>query len=209
MKGRLYFDGFRLSRTDSGAIEFTLYVKPECRYAAQQIAKEMRKSDKSFLAMFEEQRERRSLDQNALMWALLKIYAEAQSGGRPGDVSPEDIYRKMLSRYGIAEFLVIPTAAVDGLKRAYKDVVVIDDAVIERGGKRTPAKAVKCVIGSSKYDKKQMSALIDGIFDDLAMIGVDASTSRDVAVWYDEWQRERSRNERTELLRDHPGERAV
>ena len=42
--------------------------------------------------------------------------------------------------------------------------------------------------GSSTYDTKQMGVVIDGIFDELAQIGVDVSTSRDVAGLYEDWK---------------------
>ena len=93
----------------------------------------------------------------------------------------------MLNKYGVAQFIHIEAEAVDTLKSLYRDVKIIDDVVIVRGGKRTPAKLVKCIVGSSQYDTLQMSQLIDGVFDELAAIGVDVNTSREVADYYDQW----------------------
>lgn len=186
MKFKFHFTGARLITDDSGNMELSLSISPQSKYNVHQIAREIKGVECT--ATVTEKKKSRSLDQNNLMWALLTIYADAENGGRKGGTQPEDIYYRMLSKYGVAEFLVIPCDAVEGLKRAYKETVVIDDAVIERNGKRTPAKAVKCLIGSSQYDTKQMTQLIDGIFDELAVIGVDASTSREVSDYYTEWK---------------------
>lgn len=189
MIGRLFFKNFRLAETDSGEIELTLSALPKCKYAVKQMVRDMRAKDKEFSATIDIRKHARSLDQNALMWALLTIYAEAQGGGRRGSVTPEDIYYRMLSKYGVAEFVMTLPEAEDALKSAFRVVSKVDTRFYN--GKQMAV--FKCYYGSSTYDTKQMSVLIDGIFDELAEIGVDASTSHDVATYYEDWREFRAK----------------
>ena len=193
MIGKFNFKNANLLTDSEGNITLTLQVSSESKYAIKQTMRELEK-DKEYTAKLEVKKNKRSLDQNALLWALLTIYAQALGGGRTGSVQPEDIYIKMLSKYGIAEYLVIPEIAVESLKQAYRDVQMIDNAYIERNGRKTPAKVVKCVLGSSQYDTKRMAHLVDGVFDELAVIGIDANTSREVKGLYDDWRKHNDTN---------------
>lgn len=178
-----------LKTTSNGNIEFTALVSPQSRYAAKATLKAVQADNKEMSLCIDYAKKTRTIDQNSLLWALLTIYADAQGGGRKGSVTPEDIYYRMLSKYGIAEYMIVPEESVENLKRAYRDTEIIDNAIVERNGKKTPGKLVKCILGSSQYDTKEMSQIIDGVFDELAQIGVDASTSKDVADYYDDWQK--------------------
>ena len=188
MIGLLHVDKAGVRIDAEGNTYVILKISDESKYNVKAIVKDIQQSQKDVTATFDYRKNYRSLDQNALLWKLLTIYADAIGGGRHGDVQPEEIYYQMLNKYGVAQFHVIQKEAVDTLRALYRDVKVIDDAVVVRNGKRTPAKVVKCILGSSQYDTSQMSQLIDGVFDELAAIGVDVHTSREVGDYYDQWQ---------------------
>lgn len=185
MIGLLHIDKTGLRTDDDGNLYVIMKVKPESRYNAKAILQDIKQSNKDVTATFSFKKNHRSLDQNALLWALLTIYANALGG----DQTPEDIYYQMLDRYGVAKFLVMEEAAVNELKALFKDTKIIDDAVVMRQGKRTPAKLVKCIVGSSNYDTGEMTQLIDGVFDELAALGVDARVSREVSEYWEEWSK--------------------
>lgn len=187
MIGLLHIDKTGVRKDDDGNTYIISRVKPESKYNIKSILQEIKQSDKEITITFDYRKNKRSLDQNALLWALLTIYAKALGGGRQGSIQPEEIYYQMLNKYGAAQFLVLQEEAVEELRRLYRDIKIIDDAVVERNGKRTPAKLVKCITGSSQYDTKQMTTLIDGVFDELAAIGVDAGTSQQVSEYYNNW----------------------
>ena len=189
MIGLLHVDKAGVRTDAEGNTYVILKIAAESKYNVNGIVRDIQQSSKDVTAAFDYRKNYRSLDQNALLWKLLTIYADALGGGRHGDVQPEEIYYQMLNKYGVAQFVVIPKDAVDDLKALYRDIKIIDDAVVVRSGKRTPAKIVKCIVGSSQYDTSQMSQLIDGVFDELAAIGVDVNTSREVGEYYDQWQR--------------------
>lgn len=184
MIGRLYFRDFRLIESDSGECELVLSVPKESVYAAKVITKELRNKDTEYMATIELKKRKRSLDQNALMWALLTIYAQAQGGGRRGSLQPEDVYMQMLSKYGVAEFIMTVPEAEETLKNAFRVVKKVDSRTYN--GKEMAV--FKCYYGSSTYDTKQMSDLINGIFDELAQLGIDAETSKQVQAYYQDWR---------------------
>lgn len=187
MIGKLTADKCGMRKDADGNLYVLMRISGESRYNVKPIIEDIQRSGKPITATFDFKKNKRSLDQNALLWALLTIYAEALGGGRRGSVQPEDIYYQMLNKYGVAQFLIMQKEAVEQLRIYYRDIKVIDDAVVIRNGKRTPAKLVKCIVGSSRYDTREMTQLIDGVFDELALIGVDAKTSRQVSEYYEEW----------------------
>ena len=187
MIGLLHIDKAGVRTDDEGNNYVILKISEDSKYNVKSIVRDIQQTDKDVSVTFDYRKNHRSLDQNALLWKLLTIYADALGGGRHGDVQPEEIYYQMLNKYGVAQFIVLPKEAVNDLKSLYRDIKVIDDAVVVRNGKRTPAKIVKCILGSSQYDTAQMSQLIDGVFDELAAIGVDVHTSREVGDYYDQW----------------------
>lgn len=184
MIGRLFFRDFKLLEADNGECELLLSVPRESVYSARAITKELRSKESDYMATIERKKRKRSLDQNALMWALLTIFADAQGGGRRGSVEPEDIYMQMLSKYGVAEFIMTVPEAEQTLRNAFRVIKRVDTR--DYNGKEMAV--FKCYYGSSTYDTKQMTGLIDGIFDELAVIGIDASTSREVQKYYKDWK---------------------
>ena len=122
----------------------------------------------------------RSLNQNDMMWALLRILTDAQNGGRTGDYSVEDCYRDMLLRYGANyKILTVPKAAVEYLRRAEHCVTKVLEIVSE------DLVTVQVVEGSSSFSTGEMKQFIDGIFDTLAELGVNDA---EVTDYWRQWR---------------------
>lgn len=118
-------------------------------------------------------RDRRTLDQNRLMWALLTKMARAQHE------TPDACYLDMLADFdgGNVDLWRVPVAALPTLRRAYRVAQVMElldgDMCIVRIG-----------LGSSTFDRAQMAEFIDRIFDRLAELGVDdAETTQQYRDW--------------------------
>lgn len=184
--GKLDFESCSLRTDYDGNMELCISIKPEYRYAAKQLLKCIRSLKNAFTLIITKRFKKRSLNQNALMWKLLTIYAETLGGGRiQKDVQPEDLYIEALDKHGIASFLMALPEEKEKLQRVYRHVKAVDSRTY--GGKDLIM--YKCYPGSSTYDTQDMTNLIDGIFDDLAELGVNPSTSNYVFDCYDEWQR--------------------
>ena len=121
---------------------------------------------------------KRTLDQNRLMWALLNRLALALSGDTPGGVTAEQCYLDLLADYGAeVETWRVPVKALPALHNAYRvvqKVEQLDDGFF----------MVRIGLGSSSFDRQQMHDFIDRIFDRLAEAGVDdAETTEQYRDW--------------------------
>lgn len=66
-------------------------------------------------------RDKRTLDQNRLMWVLLNKLALAMNGGTPGGVTAEQCYLDLLAEFGVErEIFEMPLRALPQFKRAYR-----------------------------------------------------------------------------------------
>ena len=131
------------------------------------------------LITVDQERKRRTLPQNRMMWALLTIMADHYNGGRTGGITPEDCYTEMLEQYGAAfDYLQAPVAALPILRKSYRLVHVVELLEDNRC-------IVKCSQGSSAFTTAQMGQMIDGIFDRLAEMGVN---DPNVTAYWQEWQ---------------------
>lgn len=123
-------------------------------------------------------RDKRTLDQNRLMWALLNKLALALSGGTPGGVTAEQCYLDLLEEYGAeVEVYRVPLKSLPALRRAYRVVQVTE---LLDGG--------QCIVrigqGSSNFTREQMREFIDRLFDRLSEAGVDdAETTQQYRDW--------------------------
>jgi len=188
MIGRFNFKDFKMVTDDGGNIEFTAAVSPESKYAVRQMVKAMRQETKGFTITIDIKKNHRSLDQNALMWALLEIMAQSMNGGRTGGIESWDCYLAMIEKYGSGAVpMQIEKSAFEALKKMYRAVKHYEelDFVNDKGN---TIYTVKAFVGSSQYDTQQMKNLIDGIFDELATMQIDVGTSREISAFYDDWR---------------------
>ena len=191
MLGVLHFTDATMRTDEKGNVELCLKVSKDSKYNVKAFLDNVRRNGKDFTGVFNLRKSKRSLDQNALMWRLLTIYADALNGGRVGGIAPEEIYMQMLSKYGIAEFLMVLPEAENTLKEAFRVVRKVDT----RDYNGVEMNVYKCYCGSSKYDTKEMTNLIEGIFDELSQLGIDANSSYEVSEYYKEWRGSYDRRE--------------
>lgn len=178
----------QMATTEDGDMEITFFVAKQNRWAVQDMVKDMkqRKQDgkESVVVSVSEKTKKRTLDQNALMWALLQEYADGVNAGRKSEITAERLYYQALSKYGVAEYIQTVEEAEETLARAFRFVEKVDRRHVN--GKELVM--FKCYLGSSKYDTKQMSVLIDGILDELAEAGI---ATQQVRYLEQEWKNEK------------------
>ena len=105
----------------------------------------------------EKYRKKRSLDANGLLWACLGEMAAALGADK------WDIYLKMLKRYGKYTYICVKPNVVEAIRREWRCSEVIGD--IEINGQ--PAVQMLCYFGSSTYDSKEFSVLLDGVVSEM------------------------------------------
>ncbi|MDF2543447.1 MAG: hypothetical protein K0S47_3165 [Herbinix sp.] len=108
-------------------------------------------------------REKRSLDANAYLWVLLQKIAEVLRTDK------WSVYLQMLKRYGQFTYIVVKQNAVDGVKKQWRECEEVGEINVNG----TEAVQMLCYYGSSTYDTKEMSVLIDGVVSECKELGIE------------------------------------
>jgi hypothetical protein len=118
-------------------------------------------------------RERRSLDANGMMWAVLQQMAEVLH------TSKEEVYLQMLKKYGGKfAYIVVQPEAVETLKSVWREVEEVGKGEIN--GKECIQ--LLCYYGSSTYNTKEFSVLLDGILSDAEEIGIQVISQAEMSL---------------------------
>ena len=123
-------------------------------------------------------RKHRSLDSNGLMWACIGEMAAALRADK------WDIYLKMLKRYGKYTYVCVKPDALEDLKHQWRETEVVGDVTIN--GKK--AVQVLCYFGSSTYNTKEFSVLLDGVVSEMQEIGLQPPASEDMKRALEMWE---------------------
>ena len=126
-------------------------------------------------------RKKRSLDANAYAWKLINDIALATR------ISPEEVYRQSLRDVPTLRYqLLIPNenveAAIDDWQRGH----IGRRAERETGG-YTEFTAVIFHSGSSDFDTRQMSMLIDNLIQDCNALGIETRDPNDIKSMLEAW----------------------
>ena len=123
----------------------------------------------------EKKRKKRSNDANALCWKLCTEIANVLR------VEKESIYVDMLKRYGQSDIVsVLSTVNVKGYFKYYDEF----GKGTVNGKEFTHYKVYK---GSSEYDTKEMSILLDGIIDEAKAMDIEVISEREKSLLLEEW----------------------
>ena len=114
-------------------------------------------------------RKKRSLDANSYFWLLVGKIADIMKTNK------DDLYIEMLKRYGQreAQLISVVANAVGIIYRA------TNNHCTEIGESKLNGKTFKhlaILIGSSEYDTKDMSTLVDGVVSESKELGIETMT---------------------------------
>ena len=123
-------------------------------------------------------RERRSLDANAYLWVLLHKIAVAVKSTK------EEIYLQMIKRYGQFAPIVCPLSKAEAIKRTFRNTEDIGEITVNG---KTGFQFLGYP-GSSTYDTKEMSELIDGVVSECKELGIETLTPQELAKMKEEWK---------------------
>lgn len=120
-------------------------------------------------------RQKRSLNANAYAWTLMNEIANRLR------TSKDEVYLEMLKRYGQCE--VVSVLSDIDISRFVKYYEEIGKGHVE--GKEFTH--YRCYIGSSEYNSREMSILIDGIISEAEALGIETlpttAIERMKALW--------------------------
>lgn len=125
-------------------------------------------------------RNKRSLDANAYCWVLIGKLAEKLN------MKDIEVYRKAISEVGVYEVLPIKDEAVERFAETWKNNGL--GWICEKFKSRLDGYTnVKAYYGSSAYDSKEMSRLIDNIITECKEQGIETMTPNELESLIMEW----------------------
>lgn len=125
----------------------------------------------------ERKKKKRSTDANALCWKMCTEIANVLRTDK------DSVYVEMLRRYGQSDIVsVVSSVDVKGYFKYYEEF----GRGTVNGKEFTHYKVYK---GSSEYDTREMSILLDGILDEAKALDIEVITEREKSLLLTEWGR--------------------
>lgn len=129
-----------------------------------------------------EYKKKRSKDANSYMWEMLSQMAEVLR------TTKEELYRDYVKKYGIFKDFTLEEAVVDTFRHVW-----------EKQGTAWPTERmdytpdgerliVRAYYGSSTYNTKQMSRLIDAVVEDCKGLGIETMPPDKLAALKEDWR---------------------
>lgn len=131
---------------------------------------------------------RRSLDANALAWALIDQIAAKTK------IKKSEVYRNAIRDIGgVSDIVCVQNVAVEKLVKGWEAHGSGWQAEI------VPSKIPNCsnvtlYYGSSVYDSRQMAALIDSLLQDCEALGIPTRSQQEVEKSLELWQRKKEQS---------------
>ena len=145
------------------------------KYAANMSVEELKQITNAKISIDAKRyKSKRTLEQNRLLWALLGKMALARSG-TSNKVESEDCYCEVLEKANIeSDFFLCLEQARKTLEEKYRVVKEKGERQVidEKTGEIKTLKMYQVWTGSSSFDTKQMTELIELTLDALAELGV-------------------------------------
>lgn len=123
-------------------------------------------------------RQKRSLDANGMLWAILNEMAIVLR------TSKEEVYLEMLARYGVFTHIVVKPNVVEKVKREWRTVRELGEITVNG----QMGIQLQCYFGSSTYDSKEFSVLLEGVIYEAKELGIDTMTDREKEELIKRWE---------------------
>lgn len=142
---------------------------------------------KKYVAEIKEFREKRSLDANAYFWKMLDSMAEALNHNNEQDVTKEEIYLEYVRRCGPFKDFKLTEDEAKTFRVAWSRLGTgwpTEQVDYSPDGENV---IIRAYYGSSQYNKKQMSRLIDMAVQDAKALGIETMTPAELERLKEEW----------------------
>jgi hypothetical protein len=143
----------------------------------KQLINYLLEQDSDRLFDLSEHKQKRSLNSNALLWHCLGEIANALNTDK------WEVYLQMLKRYGKYTYICVKPNVVDSVKKQWRECEVLGD--IEINGQK--AIQMLCYFGSSTYDSKEFSILLNGVVSEMEEMGLATPESEELERIMEQW----------------------
>lgn len=130
-------------------------------------------------------RDKRSIDANSYCWVLCDHISKALIE-QDAICTKEDIYKDAILQVGRFESLIITEKAYDNFKRIWEKQGL--GYLVQEVSRKDKCVRVNCYYGSSSYDTKEMSLLIQILIDLAKTMGVETRPKAEIDSLLREWR---------------------
>lgn len=129
-------------------------------------------------------RKKRSLDANAYCWVLCdKIAKEISKDGTI--TTKEEIYKDAIKNIGTFEPMIVEEKAFENFKRIWEKQGL--GFLIQEVTRKDKCVKVHCYYGSSTYDSKEMSLLIELLVEEAKQLNIEVKTEQEIESLLSTW----------------------
>lgn len=123
-------------------------------------------------------KKKKSKDANAYMWVLIQQIAEATHSDK------WSVYLQMLQRYSREfTFVICKENAVERLKGLYRTCIDLGEVKVNG----MEGHQIQVYFGSSTFDSRAMSVLIDGVVSECKELGIETLPPKQLERIVNEW----------------------
>lgn len=162
-------------------IKLSLYedvlIIPCKRISGARIVELCNKAKKGMSVEIKQYREKRSLDSNAYLWVLCQKIAEVMGS------SKDEIYDQMIIRYGRFKYGVFKPDDVQTIQDNYRASEIVGPAKVNG----QDGIQLRLYVGSSHYNTKEMSILLNGIISECKELDIETLTPNEIERLNIEW----------------------
>lgn len=145
-----------------------LIITPVREDLGKAMAAVRKHKDRLYDLEIKEHRKKRSLDANAYAWVLINKIADALR------LTPKEVYRQAIQDIaGNHEIVPIKTEAADKFKQVWESQGLGWPCIDIGRSKIDGYRNMKAYYGSSTYDTRQMSLLIDHLIEDCRALDIE------------------------------------
>lgn len=140
---------------------------------------------KPYTADIKKYRQKRSLDANAYAWKLMDELAQAIRSTK------EEVYRRAVREVGIFKDFHLQENEVQSFCKLWERqgiAWVTERLDYQQDGNNA---VIRAYYGSSVYNTRQMSRLIDYIVEDCKAVGIETLTPEKLAALKEDWKHEK------------------
>lgn len=130
-------------------------------------------------------KEPRSLNANGLMWHCIGQIAAKMR------MDKWAVYLNMLKSYGTYTYVLCKPHAVEKMREVWRETEIVGEIDV----KGEKAVQLLCYYGSSTYNTKEFSVLLDGVIEEMKNIGLEPPTSRQMQEALLAWSKLTEKND--------------
>lgn len=127
---------------------------------------------------------KRSLDANAYCWVLCDMIAKEIS--KDGEaVTKEIIYKDAINNIGVFEPFIVQESTFDNFKRIWEKQGL--GFLVQEVSRKDKAIKVHCYYGSSTYNSKEMSLLIELLIQEAKALNLETKSQQEIDNLLQQW----------------------